>query len=341
MPLDTEEISERFRNAALNLQGKKLLVTNFIGTDQEKDFSEPANCKGFGRVRHFRRATSAGWPNNPLPIDPACRALGLPQADVVRAQAFQNAVCNWRCWYCFVPFELLRANKHHSDWMTSEQLLDLYLATEDRPTVIDLTGGQPDLTPEWVPWMMRAINKRNLQNSIYLWSDDNLSNDYFWRYLSSEDHDLIAAFKNYGRVACFKGFDADSFAFNTKAPGELFERQFELMRRFIEFGIDLYGYVTLTSPSSDLIRDKVRTFIDRLQGLDEFLPLRIIPLEIQVFSPVEPRLNVLARNSLTYQWQAIEEWNRQLSDRFSCGLRSMNIFDVPLASRRGGCERRR
>ena len=60
--LDTEALSAKYRSAAVDPQRKRLLITNFHGTEQEKDFSEPANCRGFGRVRHFRRVTSTGWP---------------------------------------------------------------------------------------------------------------------------------------------------------------------------------------------------------------------------------------------------------------------------------------
>ena len=52
--------------------------------------------------------------------DPASQALTLPRADLLRAQAFQNAVCNWRCWYCYVPFGLLSANLEHSAWLSAE-----------------------------------------------------------------------------------------------------------------------------------------------------------------------------------------------------------------------------
>lgn len=41
---------------------------------------------------------------------------------------------------------------------------------------------------------------------VYVWSDDNLSNDYFWRYLGDDDRALLASHPRYGRVACFKGF---------------------------------------------------------------------------------------------------------------------------------------
>ena len=207
--IDTDDWSSQWRRAGIDVDGKRILVTNFLGSDQEPDLTEPANCGGLGRIRHFKRTTSQGWPSNPLPIEPARKALGAPPVDSLRAQVFQNAVCNWRCWYCFVPFNLLSANPEHSQWVTARELIDLYLEQPGRPAVIDLTGGQPDLTPEWVPWMIREIQTRGLENDVYLWSDDNLSTDYFWRYLRDDDIELLRDAKNYGRVACFKGFDEE------------------------------------------------------------------------------------------------------------------------------------
>src|SRR5215813_7541953 len=131
--IDTDAVSARYRAQAVDLENQRLLVTNFRGTEQEQDLSEPPNCEGFGRLRHFRRVTCAGWPANPLPIDPACKALGLPATEQLRAQVFQNAVCNWRCWYCFVPFNLLSASRKHSRWVTVDDLLDLYLAEDNPP----------------------------------------------------------------------------------------------------------------------------------------------------------------------------------------------------------------
>ena len=231
--------------------------------------------------------------------------------DDIRAQVFQNAVCNWRCWYCFVPFNLLSANHKHAEWLTPSELVDLYLEQTERPTVIDLTGGQPDLTPEWVPWMIQEIRARGLEDTVYLWSDDNLSTDYFWRYLSTNDIDLVRNAKNYGRVCCFKGFDEASFSFNTLADEALFQRQFDLFRRFVDIGIDLYAYVTLTSPTSDRIVDRIRRFVDRLQTVHENLPLRTVPLEIQVFAPVHSRVKQEQRKALKVQQMAVEAWCRE------------------------------
>lgn len=328
--INTEDWSMKYRNKAINIENQQILITNFHGTEQEKDFTEPANCDGFGRVRHFRFSTNDPWPKNVLPIQPACAALGIESPEMLTAQVFQNAVCNWRCWYCFVPFNLLSASKKHSKWMTASKLIDLYLQEENRPPMIDLSGGQPDLVAEWVPWIMRELQKRNLENSVYLWSDDNLSNDYFWKFLCTEDIELITSYKNYGKVCCFKGFDSESFSFNTQAKSDLYENQFSLMKRFMELDIDLYCYVTLTTPSKDSIPEKISKFVDKLQDIDKNLPLRTIPLEIAVFSPVKSRLDDIKESSIDYQQIAIKEWNSQLKERFSELQLSSKITDIEL-----------
>lgn len=328
--IPTDTWSSHWREAGIDLDAKSVLVTNFLDTDQESDLSEPPNCKGFGRIRHFRRETSVEWPPNSLPIDPACKALGTQAKDPLRAQVFQNAVCNWRCWYCFVPFNLLSANHKHAEWLTASELLDMYLDQPEPPQVIDLSGGQPDLTPEWVPWMIREIQSRGLENDIYLWSDDNLSTDYFWRYLPPGDIDLVRNTKNYGRVCCFKGFDEGSFSFNTRADESLFSRQFDLFRRFINLGIDVYAYVTLTSPISDRIPDRIRSFVDRLQTVHENLPLRTVPLEIQMFAPVHHRVGLDEREALKLQQIAVEAWIKELDDRYTLSERTLPITEVSL-----------
>ena len=215
--------------------------------------------------------------------------------------------------------------------MSASDLMDLYVGEESRPRVIDLSGGQPDLVPEWIPWMMTELRSRGLEGEIYLWSDDNLSNDYFWRYLSDHDQQLVATYKNYGKVCCFKGFNAESFAFNTCASPELFQRQFDLMQRYVEMGIDVYGYVTLTTPSEIGIREHMKRFLDSLQGIHVNLPLRIVPLEIRAFTPVAGRLDDEQRASMKLQKIAVAAWNYELATRFSAAEVAQNIADVPLA----------
>ena len=249
---------------------------------------------------------------------------------MIRAQVFQNAACNWRCWYCFVPFALLNADEKYSTWRSAEELLDLWEAEINAPLVIDLTGGQPDLTPEWIPWMMRGLTARGKTSSVYLWSDDNLSNDYFWRHLSEDDIRLVSGYRNYGKVCCFKGFNQASFAFNTKADPALFERQFDLFARYHKLGLDVYAYATFTCLEEKGIGDDMRRFVDRLQAVSGNMPLRVVPLEIQSFSPVHGRIESLHSRSMELQWVAIQCWNDELKKRFGESIRQQRICDIAI-----------
>lgn len=328
--INTDDVSESLRSRSIKLDERRLLITNYVGTQQEKDFTVPTNCNGFGRIRHFYRETAQGWPSNPLPIDPAAKALGVQSTDLLKAQVFQNASCNWRCWYCYVPFNLLSANQKHSEWLSCADLIDFYLAEAEKPVVIDLSGGQPDLVPEWVPWMMQELIGRGLAEKVYLWSDDNLSNDYFWKYLTDEDRQLVANYQNYGKVCCFKGFDPQSFAFNTKAAPELFERQIELLQRYVDLGIDVYGYATFTA-SEKPRSESMKLFVDSLQRVHPELPLRVVPLEIRQFAPFDDRiLNDSHHDAMSHQHTAINFWHEELNQRFSPKQLAQDITEVGL-----------
>jgi uncharacterized Fe-S cluster-containing radical SAM superfamily protein len=332
--IDTDGFSTVMRKRGINLEDRTVAITRLSGSMQEQDLSEPTNCKGLGRIRHFHRETAAGWPDNPLPIEPAARALDLGKVDELRAQVFQNAVCNWRCWYCYVDFELLSANPAHTENRTAEELIDRYLAEPDRPAVIDLSGGQPDLVPEWIAWMLSELEARGLTESVYLWSDDNLSNDYYLTRLDQKDRDRIEAARCYGKVCCLKGFDATSFAFNTGATPDLFERQLNLLRRLVlDTDLDLYCYATFTTPQAQGLEVAMASFVDQLQTIHPLLPLRLVPLEVCEFSPVHARLTSEHRRAFRLQEVAVAAWSEELSARFSSDEREMAICDVRLDAR--------
>lgn len=328
--IKTDDLSEQLRARAVRPTARQLLVARISGSTQEDDLSEPPNCDGYGRIRHFRYMTSSPWPINPLPMLPAAHRLGLPIDQVSNAQVFQNAACNWRCWYCYVPFNLLAANEQHAAWLSADKLLELYLEEADRPPVIDCSGGQPDLTPEWVPWMMEALQQVGVSAEIYLWSDDNLSNDYFWRYLNKAQRELVSSYRNYGRVCCFKGFDPASFAFNTRAEPDLFARQFELFARLLDTGMDLYCYATFTSPTGEGIERKMAAFVDRLMRLHPKLPLRLVPLCIQNYGVVQHRVGPEQQTALAVQEDAVIVWNEQIEARFPADERQTPMPSVSL-----------
>lgn len=318
------------RRLCIQPDERRILVGQIAGTSQEDDLTVPPNCNGFGRIRHFKRHVSEGWPLDPLPIDPAHKALGLPFADMVKAQVFQVAACDWRCWYCFVPEATLQGDAKHGHWFSAAELIDLYIREHPCPIVLDLSGGSPNLVPEWIPWMMAEIMRRNLEKEIYLWSDDNLCNYLFWSELSDKDLELVCSYQNYGRVGCFKGYDEASFAFNTGASSDLFAVQFDVMRKLHSCGLDLYGYTTFTTASVANVDDKIKAFLDKLQSIHENLPLRTVPLLIHPFTPVKRRLDALKEAAIQNQWRVVESWNKELSTRFTPEMREMNVADIPM-----------
>lgn len=333
--INTEAESEHLRSISIDMNECKVLISRLRGSDQEPDISEPTNCDGLGRIRHFGHPTSLGWPENPLPLGPAVAALPAQVRPPTTAQVFQNASCNWRCWYCYVPFNLLAAHPSRSEWRTAGELVDLWQAEANPARILDLSGGQPDLVPEWVVWTMRALLERGLENSTYLWSDDNLSTDYLWRFLPDTDLELLSTYPSYGRAICFKGIDSGSFALNTSADSGMFAQQFELAGRLIDLGIDTYAYATITTDSDEeSIPSQMNAFVDQLQEVHELLPLRTIPLEIAIFGPVVPRMRESHKRALEKQQSAIEAWTSALEVRFSSELRSTPIQEITMTSKR-------
>lgn len=323
-------MSEKHRSKIIRLDTNQILIANMSNSLQEQDLTKPVNCNGLGRIHHFRRKSTSPWPENPLPLDPACKALGLPKTDLLEAQVFQCAACNFDCWYCFVPTNLMRADIKHSEWCDSKLLIDLYLEQNELPKIIDLSGGQPELVPEWVLWMMNEIRKRDLSSCIYLWSDDNLSTDFFWRFLTDSQRGTIENYSSYGRVGCFKGFDEQSFGFNTNMEQSLFQQQFKLMKKLLRTKIDIYAYVIFTTPTIDNIDRKIHEFIERLQELNENLPLRTVPLEIKPFVPMIQRLDHIRKKALEYQYIVVRRWQEELERRFPQEMRDKTISDIKL-----------
>jgi uncharacterized Fe-S cluster-containing radical SAM superfamily protein len=307
--INTAQMDAALRPRVFDDENRRVLISRIADSAQERDLSLSPNCQGLGRIRHFRRTGPPGWPDNPLPIRPASRWLGLRETAELRAQVFQLAACAWRCWYCYVPYSLLSADARRAEWKTAIELIDLYLAEPDRPRVLDLTGGSPDLAPEWTAWTMDAIEERGVGSNVYLWSDDNLSSD---RLLRRENRQIlermIAHGRGYGKVCCLKGFDEASFAFNTGATELGFREQLRILRGYADTDLDLYLYVTLTSPPRADAADLVRRLVDVLGGIRLDLPSRTVPLFIAEFSVMKPRINSVTAKALAFQWDLMVAW---------------------------------
>ena len=325
-PLDAQKLAESLRKKSFDRQTKTIRMTKFPGSDQATDLSLPPNCGGFGRVHHFRFEPDPNWITDPLPTHPACKYLGLSVTDVLLAQVFQLSACNFRCWYCFVDFSLLAADSKHSEMVIPKQLLQMMLDEEVNSQVIDLSGGQPELVPEYVLWFLQARTELGLKKSHFVWADDNLSTDYTWRYLSEEEISFMVSTPGFARVGCLKGFDAESFTFNTRADGRLFNQQIELLGRFVKTGFDQYGYITITTMNVDNLQDKMARLLDTIQNsVHPNFPLRIVPLRIFGFSANANRYNKQAEEN---QFRALDAWLTEMQRRFSATEIATPITEV-------------
>jgi uncharacterized Fe-S cluster-containing radical SAM superfamily protein len=272
-----------------------------------------------GRIRHFRPAAEgSGWINNPLPMLPASAHLGLPPEELRKVQVFQLAVCNFDCWFCYVDRELRSADRKHARFAGAFELLGRLESCEDpdQPHIIDLSGGQPDIEPEFTLWFLKAREEMGLGGRYFIWTDDNLSTDSLWRYLREEDIAYMAAAPGFSRVGCIKGIDPDSFAFNTGADRELFYRQIDLQKKSVAEGFDQYGYIVLTTLELDLLEERIADLFDLLQdGIHPDFPLRTLPLEIRRYKANEALFSKYEQ-AVNNQYVVLEAWKKELQERF-------------------------
>lgn len=323
---------DKLRSKVVSVESQTIRLACLKNTGQAADIGNPITFNGYGRIHLFSEVPKPGWIGDPLPALPAAKALGCRVEDTRRTQVFQIAACNLRCWYCFVDDSSLSPDPAVSREFGIEHLVSQFYLMPERPMVIDLSGGNPGLAPEWILWTVRAIRDRGSDPS-YVWADDNLTVDFYSKNLSARELDEIADFPWFGSVGCFKGFDPESFSFNTGGRPEEYFAQFEIFRSLLKLRWDLYGYVTFTSPDSNSISSRIVDFVDRLQSIDENLPLRTVPLEIRPYTPTRTRMREKHKLAISVQYQALECWMEQLDRRFSPKLREKKICDIPIASR--------
>lgn len=302
-----------------------------IGLSKEEQLRLNVNCNGYGRIRTFKRKKEIDWIDNPLPQEPFAKALSIDANEEIDVQVFEIAKCNLNCWWCFLPDECRTCDPKYTKLFTIEELVDLYLRDAPETRVIDLTGGNPEIVPEWILGFMKEFEKRNLQNKIYLWSDDVLTTNIMFDKLSKAQIDYMSSYRMYGKVACLKGFDEESFRFNACVSPDVFKNQLYIAKKYIKSGFDIFFYITLTCSNLDNILQRISNFFDELQKISYYLPLRIVPIKIKVFDNNANRILVGERkDSLDNQYVVLNVWQEELEKRFSKNELSQNIADIKL-----------
>ena len=313
--LERGQQGKSMRERLIQLPEKRILLARITDSTEAKDAFTEINCNGYGRVRKYQRfllhLARPGVSRKPL-------WRGHPPVNELRTQVFQLAGCNWRCWYCYVDDELLSGDIGRGQYLSAEEMIDLYLREQNRPDVIELSGGQPDLVPEWGLWMMEALERRGLRNKVYIWAEDNLGTNYTGKYLTPSQIEYMCKYEKYSRLGCFKGYDDNSFCFNTGAHANIFMEQFATFAELLSHGFDMYASVTFTAiPERDsVMRAKVSQFVDRLQSIHRLLPLRTIPLKIKPFNSTKKRMSDDHKASVEYQYEVYAAWEEELTARY-------------------------
>lgn len=307
--------NEQCRNLIFN--GREFLITE-VGTSEENKKKLGVNCNGFGRVRQFKRFKDADWISNPLPFDPYSTTMGRGHVDELAVQVFQIAKCNLNCWWCFLPDEYKKCNAQHTKWFSVGNLIDLYIRDTNKAVpVIDISGGNPELVPEFTLSFMQELEKHNLSEKVYLWSDDVLTTDYLFTKLSESQIQYMSDYKGFGKVACFKGIDDESYCFNTCSAKSELNSQFLMAKKYVNAGFDIYFYIALTVPNLQDINRKISFFFDNLQNISYYLPLRVVPIKIKNYPTNKHRISQIRNISISNQFIALSIWMEEISKRYN------------------------
>ncbi len=311
------------RERAIDFAHKKIRMSRFEHSTQQQDMTLPSNCGDFGRIHHFKLHPSSHWIENPLPHKPACDYFKEPLPEILPVQLFQLSVCNINCWYCFVDKKLRSGNPKHSEFCSPTDLLKM-ACQENQPRVIVLSGGQPDLVPEYNLWFLEAREALNMEKTHFIWTDDNLSTDLFFKTITSDQMDYMIKRPGYARVGCLKGFDASSAAFNTRTNLNFFNEQMRRLKQLTQLGFNQYAYVTLTTPDVDKIDLRIGKFFDRIQKeISEDFPLKMVPLEIYKYAVNSNRYKDLAAQN---QYTVLKSWIKEMNCRFKNKIQHHNNF---------------
>ncbi|PIY94004.1 MAG: hypothetical protein COY68_04200 [Candidatus Levybacteria bacterium CG_4_10_14_0_8_um_filter_35_23] len=323
-------LGESFRERILRPNSREVFISKIPVEEMVGSTHAFINCDGYGIVR--RAVTQRpDWQDIDILPELVPQKLEISQEDASLTQIFRVGACNFRCWYCFVDFKYLKAEPSRGDFKSPSNLLDLYQQGEIRPRTIYLTGGQPDLVPEWTLWMMEELERRGMDKSHFLWQDDNLSSLFLFDKLTPDQLEYIGNYENYARATCIKGISPESFSKNTGAAPEFFELQIEALKRLVAAGIDTYTYITLLGDSVDEARKDIPALMDDMQRkVHPNMLLRVFPSKIIEFAQTSQRAKDEHITMIANQNAMLDIWKEELSRRYSSDMLALPKSAVSL-----------
>jgi uncharacterized Fe-S cluster-containing radical SAM superfamily protein len=301
----------------MDKHGRRVLLADLSSSIESEDAYTRVNCGGLGRLRRFTGHSM--YMNTGRGVVPKRRVFRtLPPSDVFDTQVFQLGGCNWLCWYCFVDDALLAADPDVTRMTSVAMMVDLYLEHSSHLTqVLDLSGGQPELVPEWTLWTMEELDVRGLRGKVHVWVDDNLSGTFMSTFLSPSQIRYMAGFPHHSRVGCFKGIDNESVRQTTGDLGATVDGQLRAADDLLRCGFDPHFYVTLTGLWDGGLPTTCRRFFRQLQTVHPLLPLKTVPLEIRNYAATVARSGEDHESARQAQYQALVCWEDLLAEFYS------------------------
>ncbi|MEM4536525.1 MAG: radical SAM protein [Nitrososphaerota archaeon] len=254
----------------------------------------------------------------------------------------QIAVCNFHCWYCYVPDELKSGSKEYSQYMSAEEILDTFLSirngNEDKYNILRISGGEPFLVPDLVLEILELVEKRDLSDMVCIWSETNLSpfikNDQgeilaqSWLKESNRSLQEFSNFKNFVLHPCLHGTTPTNLEEVTLVKGNYYTELLEALKVLVDYKIDIYP----TFSSNTCTVDGIKDIFYRLKSINEKLPLRVALIEYHLdYEPIDLRLSRSRRKGyLNGKRGLISRWDELLKQHYGVGYAQIPRSQVVL-----------
>ena len=239
------------------------------------------------------------------------------------------------CWHCYLP-KVLYTEASNIDnryiFLSAQDIIDKFedqrqedLKKGKFSNVLRITGGEPFLLPELILECLQQLQKKGLDEKVFLWTETNLEpfigNPGKAFVDKSENRailEMISKFKNFAVHPCFHGLSSEE---TNDITGKMFSihlaDQISGLKRLLDFGIDIYP----TIGSNVCNPNNLPAFFELIRALHHDLPLRFALVEYNLaYPPIGQRIedNKIAP-PLYSKFATLRIWNRLLLDNNGIG----------------------
>ncbi|CAL7960850.1 putative Fe-S oxidoreductase [Gammaproteobacteria bacterium] len=233
----------------------------------------------------------------------------------------QSAVCNFRCFYCYVDYSFLGGKMVE---VAADEVIKQFLQEREKAlvngqqyNVLRISGGEPMLIPDLTLICLRKIKELKLDDTVCVKTETNLSPlaKVNGLALAAEwaDFEELSKYKNFIIHPTVHGISAKNLHNNCSVDPVVFDMVCEGLQTLIDYQLDFYpSFGANTTIPSD-----VQPFFNCLKKIHKNLPLRfaVRPFKFTYDAVCERK----GRNSLTImtnQNEVISKWDSLLQETY-------------------------